>query len=157
MVKYLLLFLLLTSAHIYGQEDVKFKKYDGLFSYIMLTPKEDKGIVAFRRGKSQYNEQPLGTSDFWISSFENIQKRYISPEEKKRILESKTHLIIHMIIDYQGKMQYVSINMGTNIFDFITKKQIIDIYHDILKIKAPVNGLFGKDQYFQFTYPLIRK
>ena len=49
----------------------------------------------------------------------------------------------------------VRLMAGAQIFQFLTKKQLVEIYRHFWTIKVPVSNCFGSEQYFQGQMSLL--
>lgn len=158
MVKRLLLLIgLFCSVTLYGQKDYVLEKRDTGFSsfYKIEAPDAWEQRNVFVKGKKLYMGINPPSVEYWQKLVKSVRQTYIPPQLVQKMVEAKTTLSVHFVFDHEGNMIDVRLMAGAQIFQFLTKKQLVEIYRHFWTIKVPVSNCFGSDQYFQGQMSLL--
>lgn len=160
----LFVLLFLCSIKMYGQLNFTITDYDrqsdyvikcyenSLIPFYIITPTDADSLVwRACKGKTQYNKMPIPVEpfNFWRNEFIKIQNIYLSSSDLEELRNKDVIMGVNMIFDCQGNIQYVEANLSYNIFDVITKEQVISMYRALWKIKVPMNNEFDNTQYYK--------
>lgn len=162
MLKRLLLLIgLFCFVALYGQNDYVIKKTgNGLWSaYYIESKNAREQRVAFMQNKLPY-ETFVPSNAYWQEVALNIRQTYIPSKALQKMVETKTEIAINFLFDCRGDMVDVVLRAGPQIFQILTKEQLLNIYHYFWTIKVPVNDCFGEKQYYRgqvFLLPRIEK
>ena len=63
---------------------------------------------------------------------------------------------VELIFDDSGTMKYIGANLSGNMFDVISKEQLVSMYRALWKIKVPMKGEFDHTQYYKGRISFLR-
>lgn len=164
--------LLFCSVQVFGQlgyviseyakdADYVITKYEhsSLPSFYTITPlNADSLMKAVRHGKTQYPYFPIPKDQprFWVDSFAQIQNRYLSSADLQSLCEHSVTMGVELIFDDSGTITYIEANFSVNMFDVISKEQLVSMYRALWKIKVPMKGEFDHTQYYKGRISFLR-
>lgn len=153
----ILLVVLFCSVALYGQNDYVLEKRDtGILSYYKIeSPDAWEQRNAFVKGKNLYMGINPPSVEYWQKLVKSIRQTYIPPQVLQKMVEAKTTLSVHFVFDHEGNMIDVRLMAGAQIFQFLTKDQLVKIYRHFWTVKVPMNNCFGSNLYFQGQMSLL--